>query len=549
MTGKIIFSKYSNRRKEKYRIVTSIYKDNLGKKWVEKRPIDVKAQQHIEKIYDNYKKLSEHNENSDIRFNVCKQKQGNIEFEYITGKIFSQVLTDILLQDDYVGFVEKVKEYSKWVKGLTKLSKFEMTNEFKRFFGNVVFSHELKSLQLTNIDCTFDNLIVNDVINIIDYEWVFDFPIPINFVIYRAVRVYLTKENLGEEISLRDLCRLLEISTEEIQQYDIMERNFQAYVNQEVSTVIKQPVKMQELIECFRAQEQIYSVQIFKDYGEGYTEQNSIRVNAEKIEPTQYKVAIQIEEDIKYIRLDPIEGYCIMQVKSVVFTKKEEHELIEYTTNGTSIEGNLVFLNGDPQIILKIKPQYKSGIIEIIFEIEEFNINMLKLIQDMNMQYQRILYDNRMLEETKNTITHELETEHTTNDILQQRLERDEKKIIQVEDEIQDKLYENDHLKEVIQVNNNELKKKQDELLELYGKLTYSNDELRKNQENLECVKEQLSSTNEILNRIQDEFNENKKSLIITQDELALIKNSRAWKFICRLKNTSVYKIIMKNKG
>ena len=48
-----------------------------------------------------------------------------------------------------------------------------------------------------NIDMSFDNIITDQTDNkykIIDYEWVFPFPIPVKFVIYRAVVCFLYKK-------------------------------------------------------------------------------------------------------------------------------------------------------------------------------------------------------------------------------------------------------------------------------------------------------------------------------------------------------------------
>lgn len=68
---------------------------------------------------------------------------------------------------------------------------FEVTDAYRKIFGDVSVSGAAKSLQASNLDMTLGNLILqDDKIYCIDYEWVFDFPIPLDFLKVRCFEVF-----------------------------------------------------------------------------------------------------------------------------------------------------------------------------------------------------------------------------------------------------------------------------------------------------------------------------------------------------------------------
>ena len=61
----------------------------------------------------------------------------------------------------------------------------------------------------------------------LDYEWVFDFPVPVGFVVFRAIYHYYFHHSADAVLPMNDLCAALDISQDRIGTYLQMEAEFQ----------------------------------------------------------------------------------------------------------------------------------------------------------------------------------------------------------------------------------------------------------------------------------------------------------------------------------
>ena len=60
---------------------------------------------------------------------------------------------------------------------------FEVTDKFKKVFGDIKLPEDLAGLKAANADMIFGNFIRTDEgLVCIDYEWFFDFPVPKDFL-------------------------------------------------------------------------------------------------------------------------------------------------------------------------------------------------------------------------------------------------------------------------------------------------------------------------------------------------------------------------------
>ena len=54
---------------------------------------------------------------------------------------------------------------------------------------------QLHTLPVTDVDLVCQNILLDDSAQIIDYEWTFTFPVPLEFVIFRFLYFYLEAKN------------------------------------------------------------------------------------------------------------------------------------------------------------------------------------------------------------------------------------------------------------------------------------------------------------------------------------------------------------------
>ena len=228
---KLIFSKYSDSRDNEYKIRTSILIDKRGNKKVEKIPLNKKSINHIEKIYNNYAILKSQYENSDFHLETCRKLDNKIEFDYIEGKTFVEILNEEFDKNGLEAVIERIKELKEKLYKLSNNEKFEISEEFKKVFGSVKLDENKKCIKPANIDFIGTNLIYsNGKFHIIDYEWVFNFYIPIDYIVYRTIFYYQDENVYKNRIDLRKILEKLEISVQEEEKYYKMELQFDKYV-------------------------------------------------------------------------------------------------------------------------------------------------------------------------------------------------------------------------------------------------------------------------------------------------------------------------------
>ncbi len=210
---RLLYEKLSNERNPKYNIITDIVERD-GKRVVIKRPYSEEAKPHINRVYDCYRGLQEVLQGSAFCVNESKFVEDSIESEFLEGSHITAA--------DSQEYIEAVKNaYMKNAK------EFESSPEFEKVFGQVDLPRGILASKYLDVDLIFDNIIKTDKgWQIIDYEWTFDFLVPINYVFYRACKFSDLPEHM------------VEISDAEKAVYQQMENHFQSqYIFKDVKNL------------------------------------------------------------------------------------------------------------------------------------------------------------------------------------------------------------------------------------------------------------------------------------------------------------------------
>lgn len=228
--AKISYAKYSRCRRKEFRIKTEIF-DRDGEKLVKKMALDELARSHVLGMKQNEEKWNSY-------FPKLKHVEGWLETDgyvtpYIEGLDLDVVFYEVRNQPDK--FVEKFLYYAdNYLKPENEeLNPFEVTDEFVSIFGDT-YPQSTESLQVTNIDLIFSNLklTADDHLYCFDYEWVFDFPIPYEYVFWRSAdNLYNTfYAYLKETLSKEQFMNMVGLRKEDLKIYEKMEENFASYV-------------------------------------------------------------------------------------------------------------------------------------------------------------------------------------------------------------------------------------------------------------------------------------------------------------------------------
>lgn len=159
----VSYIKFACLRRPEFRILTAITSEG-----VIKRPMTEAAKGHIKQLAANKDKVA--NIYNSIIPVECELKDDSVVFPFICGETLTLESMDTVF--DY-------KE---------QLSDFAVTDRFREVFGNIEISAGEKAYPMVNVDSNLDNFMVSDgKTYCIDYEWVFDFSVPVRFVKYRTL--------------------------------------------------------------------------------------------------------------------------------------------------------------------------------------------------------------------------------------------------------------------------------------------------------------------------------------------------------------------------
>ena len=275
---KKIYSKFTKERDRRFQIETAIYVTEDGKKAISKRALLPEGQEHIDNMYQNYQYFKEQ---GICLLTPCRMEHKAVFFDFVTGdSYYTQILQALENKDqDRLQLVlEKYKDIFETM--YPAQTPFEKTESFVSVFGNIDIPSEMSAVKKLNIDLTFDNLVENgENTNILDYEWIFDFPVPVKFSIYRALFAIALKHKaaLNKLMTEDELFEYFNISKEERKIFAQMNDGFMFYVEGKDYSYSRTLNQYKQEVYYFDEEmktEPSYA-QIYLDRGMGYSEENS----------------------------------------------------------------------------------------------------------------------------------------------------------------------------------------------------------------------------------------------------------------------------------
>lgn len=408
---KKIYAKFTKERALEFQIETAIYEKEDGERAVEKRPLNPEAEKHMERMYENYRFFR----TSGISLYLeCEKKGSSLWFPFVRGKsLYDEVLKTVEKKDR--DRLEKIlAEYAGLIRETYRDQEpFGETPEFQNIFGEAPELAGLPAARKVDIDFTLDNLIRTDKgVRLLDYEWIFDFPVPLKFPLFRGIYAVWVKHSqaLKPVISKKEFFDLFDISREERKCFQRMNDRFMEFVEGRADSYQKLLKNYQKPeVSIWKAGDEGPDLpvvfwgkdrQFFPERSEAYEcgAQGRFRIEAEvshfpetdciRIDPTNYPSMIQVlrleMEDEKYVRkLSPDEFY----------TNAED-----------TGEAHWIFLQEDPQIIIPLPEKCGWQKIVLEFQVVQPHLEQLEtLISQLQSADQRVIarWQNRAREKTE----------------------------------------------------------------------------------------------------------------------------------------------------
>ena len=407
---KKIYAKFTKERAPEFQIETAIYETEDGKK-VSKRPLTDLAKEHVERMYQNYIYFCAHGSEY---YTPCQKAGKEIMFSFIRGDTFYTRLLTALREEKIDQFFVLLQEYQDFVRNfcLQDTEEFQMTQEFQSIFGEQEGLEGKEASKMLNIDLTLDNIILEEESGkpqIIDYEWVFPFPIPVDFIFYRTVLAMYIKhgQELTQLVDPENLYELFHLSPQDREIYQSMNESFNSYVNggEDAYEKIVEPYR-KKMYEWDRLKgESIQFTQIFAAKDLNFKEEDSMVMRLDETQ-TKVKAVMNLKkfDHIGMLRFDPLNGPCEIEMGKIYLyvgeTKKEIFHQ-DLKNNAVLNRGNLYLFSGeDPMFLIPMDPEMKWDKVEVNFqfllkdEIRQGQIEqMVRLVNDTENRLARKLVE------------------------------------------------------------------------------------------------------------------------------------------------------------
>ncbi len=354
----LIYSKFSNDRSPAFSIRTDILEDESGNRVVHKLAACPEAEAHIASLPHWYQVFSEQTDGTVLSYNRCTPIPGGVALEYLTGQSLEEDLLAVWKEHGIDACAQKFEDFLQFVKSLHTSAVFAPSDAFRTVFGDVRLPTGTVCASFTNIDLLCENIkMQNGKWVAIDYEWSFDFPIPVNFLLYRIILHFIDHANRGTEFMRFDFMGKMGITKEEIKAYDAMEAHFQQYIlgsHVPIQGLYSDISEGYLLVEEALAHE---ALQIFFDCGSGFREEDSSLFPMRQGDGCQYLTQeIPLPECVRSLRLDPGNHAAMVLLSDLHFDNQSgqaSFRLRDATRRGKW----LYFPEDDPNLIIRRIPE------------------------------------------------------------------------------------------------------------------------------------------------------------------------------------------------
>lgn len=322
---KVLYAKLNTDRDRHFSISTTI-EEHHGKKVVVKSPMTNEAKRHIQKMYSQ---MQDYGSWSPLKGELL---QDQIVYPFLEEKSLGHQAGQAIQEHDLeklkclVDKVEAICSDSRKDGKVKHILSQEMSGrertEFEQVFGTSRMMPELVCVSPANIDLILDNIFEKDgTCSVIDCEWVFDFPVPEEFILWRTINeLYSTHPSLEEMYPSAEFFAAYGITAEMsalFWKWGTYFAEHYAGANRLLRYSIPEVgVSLEEFRRRIKEKECMVS-QLFVDTGNGFREEEKLVVETE-LSDGRFSIEFDLKDfkNIRALRFDPLEGSpCICRIE------------------------------------------------------------------------------------------------------------------------------------------------------------------------------------------------------------------------------------------
>lgn len=218
----IDFVKIGGDREEEFNIYTIIWSDCK----VSKTPVSEKAETHIKRMVDGSKY-----DIGKIKCLDAEMKGNSLYYDFINEKSCEYMVLDFIAENDKEKFFKLIEEIHEALFYNSFETDDYATEEFLEIF-KVKSDAKFHCHEKSYLDLILGNMfIIDGEFTVIDYEWIFDFPIPLEYIFYRTFNYHFYSNKLIREFtSFEEIFKHFNLDTAYIKLFQTWECNFLRYI-------------------------------------------------------------------------------------------------------------------------------------------------------------------------------------------------------------------------------------------------------------------------------------------------------------------------------
>lgn len=363
------YIRYSNDRSAEYQISTEICGDTIKKHALYKE----EGSKHVENMKRFYGLLSDRYNGS--KLNICPVIEcgdGTVSFPYVSGKPLSELLDERLFGEDIEGFTELVDEYIERIG-----------------YG--------EDAPVADLDLVFSNILVDgDTWTVIDYEWTEEKKVPTKEIAFRALYCYLMENEERNKFNFELIIDRLGVTPDEAEGYRDAEASFQKRVTGkrlsmgELRELIGGSVVTPDKFVATSGQDALKkSVQIYQDFGQGFSEDNSFFVEESYDWDDNIEFSVPIDSKAVKLRIDPYMDYCMTEIHEITLNGEvlDLNDNKRIYINGKKLPSDdgvtAVFYYNDPNIVVEVKDKVRStgNLLRVRMSTTKMPVSMVKALK------------------------------------------------------------------------------------------------------------------------------------------------------------------------
>lgn len=362
---KVLYAKMSTDRDRHFSVATTIEQQD-GNKMVVKRAMTPEAKRHLKNM------IKQPEEHGGFRTMVGGEIPDGIAYPFLEEKSLGQQAKRAVYAHD-MGKIRKLvhqvyqmcqKETDRVIQRQIRsqeMSGRERT-EFTKVFGTAKMPEDLLCIAPANIDLILDNIFEKDGdYCVIDCEWIFDFPVPLSFILWRCINeLYSSYPQLEQEYPVASLLKDYSITGEMADTFHKWGTYFaEHYAGANGLLHYSIPeigVSLEEFRQRYRAKDSL-TCQLFVDTGKGFREEEKIQAEM-VLEDGRFSVSFDLKtfENWKALRFDPLEGKpCICRIDQQGTSAR-----LKAANAAGRVEKGDLFLTTDPVYQINIKEQQET---------------------------------------------------------------------------------------------------------------------------------------------------------------------------------------------